>query len=175
MNTAPPFSVTPKVYRPTLEWRIAPFLFSLAFVAFFWLLSFGQSNSRLLTILIIFSLGFPILGAMFCLLSANTRIVTMTEGIIYYTFGLCLYSPWENIVGAEKVVMGVYAVDSLRLHEEAVDRGSLEEGIKGHFAVITRASTLQAKENALPYLKALMKILHVLAHLARLPSPAHLY
>ena len=165
MNTSTQLSVTPRVYRPSLESRIAPFLFSLAFVAFLWLISLEQSSSILLTILIILSFGFPILGALLCLLGANTRIETMPEGITYYGSGFCLYSPWENIVAVEKVVMGVRSIDSLRLYEEAVDRVSLEEGMKGHFAVMTKVPTLQAMENALPYLKLLVKILHVIVHL----------
>ncbi len=166
MNTATPLSVSQKVYRLSLAWRIAPFLLTLALVAFVWIVTFlGRStvDSGFLTFLIIFSFGFPILGALLCLLTVSTRIVTMPEGIIYYNSGLCLYSPWENIVGLEKIVMGVRSVDSLRLRLEAVDGVSLQEGMKEHLAVMTKAPALQTVEDALPFLKALVMILSVIA------------
>lgn len=172
MKTAIPLSVSQKVYRCSLPSRIFPFLLTLALVAFLWIVSLlGRSaiDGSFLTFLIIFSFGFPILGALLCLLTMNTRIVTMPEGIIYYSSCLCLYSPWENIVGLEKVVMGVRSVDSLRLRLEAVDGVSLQEGMKERRAVMTKAPALQALEDALPFLKALAIMLSVLTLLVGSP------
>ncbi len=142
MKTATPLSVSQKVYRCSLASRIFPFLLTLALVAFLWIVS---------------------------LLGRSAIVGSFLTFLIIFSFGLLFYSPWENIVGLEKIVMGVRSVDGLRLRLEAVDGVSLQEGMKEHLAVMTKAPALQALEDALPFIKAIAIMLSVLTLLVGSP------
>ncbi len=172
MNIDTKGSGAQKAYRPSLAWRISPLLIMLPLVAFLWLLlywissatsSSSEDNAWLFPFILLLSSGFLILGALLCLTTLNTRIVTTPEGMTYYQAGLCLYSPWQNIVGLDTIAIGGRSVESLRLRFEAVEGMSLEEGRQERIAVMTKAPALQATENALPVLRALVLILNVIA------------
>ncbi len=177
MNTALQHSADQKVYQPPLLWRLSPFLVCLATVVLLWVLwimtqSSGTTNgsTALFNLFLLFSPCLLVLGALWCLITLNTRIVTAPIGITYYNSGLCLYSPWKNIVGHEKSLIGARSIDSLRLRHAAIEGMSLQEGQKEQIAVLARAPALRALETTLPFLKVLVTLLSILAFLSGIHS-----
>ncbi len=171
MNTTFQHSADQKVYRPPLLWRLRPFLVCLVAVAFLWVMflwittqSSGTTNGRtdLFNLLLLFSPCLVVLGALWCLTTLNTRIVTAPVGITYYNSGLCLYSPWKNIVGHEKRPLGARSIDSLRLRQAALEGMSLQEGLEQQIAVLAKAPALRTLETTLPFLRVLVILLSIL-------------
>src|SRR5689334_19067521 len=145
MNTRTTSISSQHIYQASLVWRIAPLLAAFGVIVFLWIVAFLTPSKTspvssvtilLYLMLVVISVFILIMGAFLCLFTRGARIATALEGIFYYRSGSCLYSPWSNLEGLEKISMGAFAIENLRLKRPAMEGLSLEEGIKEQVAIL---------------------------------------
>jgi hypothetical protein len=162
-------------YPAWLVWRIAPLLVALGIITFLWIIVFliplkmvfttSSAMRALHPMIAVISAVMLVLGAFLCLFTMGTRIITTSEGIFCYRAGSCLYSPWNNLEGLEKISMGAFAIENLRLKRPAIEGLSIEEGIKEEVAVLIRATASRITQEALPWLRASPLLLSIISAL----------
>jgi hypothetical protein len=175
MNTSTTPVPAQHSYPAWLVWRIAPFLAALGIITFLWIIVFLMPSKTVLTtssavtvlhpMIAVISAVMLVLGAFLCLFTMRTRIITTSEGIFCYRAGSCLYSPWHNLDGLEKISMGAFAIENLRLKRPAIEGLSLEEGMKEEVAVLIRATALRIIQEALPWLRTSTLLLSIISAL----------
>ncbi len=175
MNTRTPSISSQHIYQASLVWRIAPLLAAFGVITFLWIVAFltpsktssaSSVTTLLYPMLVVISAFMLIVGVFLCLFTMGARIVTAQEGIFCYRSGSCLYSPWSNLDGLEKISMGAFAIENLRLKRPAMEGLSLEEGIKEQVAILTRATALRVAQEALPWLRSSMLHLSIINSLS---------
>jgi hypothetical protein len=161
---------SPAIYRPSWLYRLSPLLVSAGVMALLWVITLCQATSSSAKgvgaasfILLIISLCILPLGALLCLVTVNTFILTAPEGLLYSSSGTCVYTPWRNVGEVESKLMGSFKVENLRLRREAVSGLSLEEGIQQRIAVVTKTTAVRATEEALPVLRGVVLILSIVS------------
>ncbi len=161
---------SPTIYRASWLYRLSPLLVCAGVVAFLWVITLCQATSStakgaasLSFFLLMISLFVLALGALLCLVTVNTFMLTASEGLLYSSSGTCVYTPWRNVGEVESKLMGSFKVENLRLRREAVSGLSLEEGIQQRIAVVTKTTAVRATEEALPVLRGVVLILSIVS------------
>jgi hypothetical protein len=143
---------SPKVYQPPWHYRFGPLLIGAAVVALIGLESLCPLTNPRRT----FDLPFFLILVLICmatgsflyLFTSGTGITTAPEGLIYWSRGSYLYTPWKNIQEVVTLLMGARKVENLHLSIAAVDEPalSLEEAIKEQIAVSGKRVVLRRFE-----------------------------
>jgi len=94
---------SPTIYRASWVYRLSPLLVCAGVVAFLWVITLCQATSStakgaasLSFFLLMISLFVLALGALLCLVTVNTFILTAPEGLLYSSSGTCVYTPGET-------------------------------------------------------------------------------
>ncbi len=134
-----------KVYKvSSLSWIIViPFLLLTAFCIFSFIMfipSILTIDSLLLMIFfflaIIFLTFFIVYAALVFFDIPTTHLELSEEGMIFYSNGYRIYTPWENIAGVAWTRLSRSFPSIIQLQEPAaVDEISFEEGVAGRRAV----------------------------------------
>ena len=163
------FLTSPNVYHPPWHYRFRPWLIGAPIVAWFGYLFLFQSSHRDVPLFLILALACIAPSGFLWLFTSGMGITTAPEGLIYWSRGFYLYTPWNNIQEVVTLSTGAFQVEHLRLRLPAVDDPalSLEDAIKEQRAVSGKRVALRRFEQITTVLRIGLFVLSIFSLLGR--------
>lgn len=97
-----------------------------------------------------------LVGALICLTTIHVHLELAPAGLLYYGSGYQIYSPWSNILDADKVHYGFRQVDGVLLRLPAGEEVPMDFGIREHLPAFEASGWWRVNRAMQPFGKVLV-------------------